>query len=443
MLAVQLAHASGNYPYDVHLVDPRPAPGQGLAYSAPRLEYLLNVRAGRISAFPDKPRHFVEWLREKGLPADEAEFCPRQTYGQYIQECVGQILGHAENGMQIQWHSQAAVAATIHKTDNTALVELTDGHVLRSDRVVLALGNFPPLGLAGAGLGGNFPPNYHPNPWTPGALAGIAPHDSVLLIGTGLTSVDVLMALHADGHQGPIMAVSRHGWWPTVHGPAQHAQYPSFYASDLAHLTNVGDVVRVVRQHIRAAQAAGYDWRDVLDSLRPDLGRIWSGWPLLEQERFLRHVASMWSVVRHRSPEQNVAVLEQLRSRGQLQTHLGRVRQIAPQGADLGVEVTHGSHRTHLAARHVIACTGPLLDYSRVQDPLVKSLREARYLLPDPLRLGIQTDEHGALLNADGLASSLFFTLGPSRRPAYFESTAVPELREQAAALAQHILSQL
>ncbi len=443
MLAVQFAHAKGHYPYDIHLVDPRPAPGLGLAYSAPRPEYLLNVRAGRISAFPDKPQHFVEWLRAKGLPGDEDVFYPRQTYGQYIQECVSQVLGEAANGMRIQWHSQAAIAATIDKTDNTALVELADGHVLRSHRVVLALGNFPPLGLASAGLGGNFPPNYHPNPWTPGALTGIAPQDSVLLIGTGLTSVDVLMALHADGHQGSIVAVSRHGWWPTVHGPGQHAQYPSFYASDLVHLTDVGAVVRVVRQHIRAAQAAGYNWRDVLDSLRPDLGRIWTNWPLPEQERFLRHVSSLWSVVRHRSPEQNVAMVEQLRSRGQLQTHLGRVRQIAPQGSDLSVEITHGSQQAQLLARHVIACTGPLLDYSRVQDPLIKGLREAQHLLSDPLRLGIQTDEHGALLDADGLASSLFFTLGPSRRPAYFESTAVPELREQAAALAQHILSQL
>jgi uncharacterized NAD(P)/FAD-binding protein YdhS len=345
--------------------------------------------------------------------------------------------------MRIHWHSQAAVAATIDKTDNTALVELVDGHVLRSHRVVLALGNFPPLGLAGAGLGGNFLPNYHPNPWAPGALTGIAPHDSVLLIGTGLTSVDVLMALHADGHQGPILAVSRHGWWPTVHGPAEHALYPSFYASELAHLTDVGAVVRVVRQHIRAAQAAGYDWRDVLDSLRPDLGRIWFNWSLLEQSRFLRHVASVWSVARHRSPEQNVAVLEQLRNCGQLRTHLGRVRQIAPHGSDLSVEISHGGQQAQLTARHVIACTGPLLDYSRVQDPLVKSLRGACYLLPDPLRLGIQTDEHGALLDADGLASPVFFTLGPSRRPAYYESTAVPELRAQAAALAQYILSQL
>jgi uncharacterized NAD(P)/FAD-binding protein YdhS len=136
-----------------------------------------------------------------------------------------------------------------------------------------------------------------------------------------------------------------------------------------------------------------------------------------------------------------VTVLEQLRGTGQLRTQLGRVRQIAPQGEDVQVEILHGGHQEYLTARHVIACTGPLLDYTRIQDPLVRSLRAAGHLLPDPLRLGIQTDEHGALLNAAGHASPLFFTLGPSRRPAYFESTAVPELREQAATLAAHLLA--
>jgi uncharacterized NAD(P)/FAD-binding protein YdhS len=342
--------------------------------------------------------------------------------------------------MRVHWHQQAAVDARLAADGKAAEVELADGQIVRSQQVVLALGNFPPSGPASFTAEGSFHPNYHPNPWAPGALAKIAPHDSVVLIGTGLTSVDVLMGLHADGHQGPITAVSRHGWWPTVHGPAQHPQYPSFYATELASLTEVKTVLHTVRQHVHAAAARGTDWRDVIDSLRPDLGHIWSNWPLDEQERFGRHVGALWSVLRHRSPAQNVAVLEQLRSTGQLCTKHGRVRQIAPQGEDIRIEILHGGQQECLTARHVIACTGPLLDYTRIQDPLVRSLRGAGHLLPDPLRLGIQTDEHGALLDAAGKASPLFYTLGPSRRPAYFESTAVPELREQAVAMAHHLL---
>ena len=51
----------------------------------------------------------------------------------------------------------------------------------------------------------------------------------------------------------------------------------------------------------------------------------------------------------------------------------------------------------------------------------------------------IPPQSQGALLAADGTAAKNLFTLGPSRRPAYFESTAIPELRQQAADLAAEI----
>jgi uncharacterized NAD(P)/FAD-binding protein YdhS len=90
-----------------------------------------------------------------------------------------------------------------------------------------------------------------------------------------------------------------------------------------------------------------------------------------------------------------------------------------------------------LAAPHVICCAGPLLDYGRISTPLVQQLRADGCLTPDTLRLGISTDTTGALLGAGGQPSAgWLYTLGASRRPAYFESTAVPELRQQAAALA-------
>ena len=90
-------------------------------------------------------------------------------------------------------------------------------------------------------------------------------------------------------------------------------------------------------------------------------------------------------------------------------------------------------------AHHVVCCAGPLLDYSRITDPLVAGLREANHLTPDPLRLGVLTDAQGALLGPDGNVVPALFTLGPSRRPTYFESTAIPELRQQAAKLAAEL----
>ena len=437
MVAMQLARLPGPLAGTVHIVEPRPVPGPGLAYTARRPEYLLNVRASFLSAFPDEPSHFSDWLRTNALSC-EYDFCSRQTYGRYLQEMVAGLLQQpAANGLTFHWHQQAAVAAEAAPDGRRATVRLASGPELLSDAVVLALGNFPPASPArpGAYLAH---PNFHGNPWAQGALRTIDPDDKVLLIGTGLTAVDVLLGLRADGHRAPVTVVSRHQRWPTAHGPAS-APYPSFYEQELRGLHTVAEVLAAVRHRVREAAAAGWDWRPVFDSLRPDLGRIWAAWPLAEQARFLRHLASIWAVLRHRSPPQNDEIVRGMMATGQVRMLSGRVSGIAVEGEELVVQTHYRLQQHALRTRHVISCTGPLLNYSRIQDPLVVSLRAAGHLQPDPLGLGIRTDAHGALLDAAQQASPLFFTLGPSRRPAYFESTAVPELRQQAVALAQEL----
>lgn len=437
-LVLQLRRQAALAQAEIHLVEPRELPGPGLAYTARRPEYLLNVRPGSLSLYHDRPNHFAEWLLQQpestaGMP----EFAPRATYGRYLHEELTAALAPACPEHGVQQHTSRAVAAPLLPNGRRA-VQLANGTVIQSDYVVLALGNFPPPPPTGPDLAYLAHPGYHADPWAANNLRRIGPDESVLLIGSGLTAVDVLLALRQDGHRAPITVVARHGRWPAAHGPVM-PPYPNFYP-DLAHETTVTGVVAVFKRHLRAAAAQGIDWRAVLDALRPNLGRIWAAWPLVEQHRFLRHLAGLWAVTRHRSPPQNAEAIASLTAAGLVQLHLGSVREIVPAGDQLRVRVgandTAGSWHT---AHHVVSCTGPLLDYGRIDDPLVVSLREAGHLTPDPLALGLLTDMHGALLTPDGAVAPALFTLGPSRRPAYFESTAVPELRQQAAALAIEI----
>src|SRR6202021_4074776 len=70
----------------VILIDQRPDFGLGLAYSTPSLRHLLNVPAGKISALPDQPGHFLNWLRKNHDPAaSEKTFAQRAIFGRYIQ----------------------------------------------------------------------------------------------------------------------------------------------------------------------------------------------------------------------------------------------------------------------------------------------------------------------------------------------------------------------
>ena len=436
-LALQLRQQPTLAGAEIHLVEPRAEAGPGLAYSARRPEYLLNVRAGGLSLYPTAPGHFAEWLARQpenalGVP----EFAPRATYGRYLREELAPALATA-NQHGVHWHCTSAVAAPLLPNGRRA-VQLADGRRIESDTVVLALGNFPPPPPCGPDHRYLHHPGYHADPWASGNIRRIGPDEDVLLIGSGLTAVDVLLALRHDGHRAPIAVVARHGRWPNAHGPAT-ATYPNFYP-ELAAVTTVTGVLAIFKQHLRDAAAQGIDWRPVLDALRPDLGRIWAAWPLVEQRRFLRHLAGLWAVARHRSPPQNARAVAELTAAGLVRLHIGTVREILPDGARLLVRVRPpGEPNAWHTADHVISCAGPLLDYGRMADPLVQSLREAGHLTPDPLHLGLLTDAHGAVLAADGRVAPGLFTLGPSRRPAYFESTAVPELRQQAAALAAHL----
>jgi uncharacterized NAD(P)/FAD-binding protein YdhS len=438
-LALHLARQPGPLPIEVALVEPRPAPGPGLAYSAPWPELLLNVRPRNLSVWADAPEHFAHWLaRQPEAAQGMPEFAPRATYGRYLaEELANALAGPAANGVRISHYPSEALAATL-LPDGRRAVQLADGRTLPSHTTVLALGNFPPPPPTGPDHRYLSHPGYHADPWAPGALARIGADESVLLIGAGLTTVDMLLALHAQGHRGLVQVIARRGHWPAVHGLANAPTYTNFYPGLAAETTVVG-TLRHLRRHMALAAAEGINWRAVIDALRPDLGRIWAGWPQDEQARFLRHLAGRWSQARHRMASSHRALLTELTASGQLQTVPGRAVEILPDGQQLRVGVAQaGQSRQWVATPHVICCAGPLLDYSRIATPLVQQLRADGCLVPDALRLGISTDATGALLGPAGQPSaSGLFTLGASRRPFYFESTAVPELRQQAAALAQ------
>ncbi len=437
-LALHLTRLPGPLPLDVALIEPRPLAGPGLAYSPPRPELLLNVRPAGLSLYADEPAHFAQWLAHQPEAADGVpEFAPRATYGRYLaQELAAALAAPAANGVRLRHYATEALAAPL-LPDGRRAVQLADGRTLASQATVLALGNFPPPPPTGPDHRYLHHPGYHADPWATGSLARIGATEPVILIGAGLTAVDMLLALRAQGHRAPVQVVARRGHWPAAHGPASDPCYPNFYP-ELAAEPTVAATLRRVRRHIARAATQGIGWRAVIDALRPDLGHIWAGWPLAEQARFLRHLAGRWSQVRHRIAPSGAAMLVEQTASGYLRTVPGRAVAIIPDRELLRVAVARaGQPAQWLAAPHVICCAGPLLDYSRITTPLVQQLRADGCLVPDALRLGMQTDANGALVGADGQPSTGgLFTLGASRRPAYFESTAVPELRQQAAALA-------
>src|ERR1700733_4130877 len=272
-------------PARVILYDKRPGFGLCLAYSTPSLRHLLNVPAGKISALPDQPDHFLSWLRRNHDPAaTEKTFAPRAVFGRYMQSLLKSTS---------QLEEEIATVIDVRLQSAGAVLTLDNGCELRADLVVLATGNFDPAPLAGITKAASDAGLYRHNAWAVETYEGLDPDSPVALIGTGLTGVDVVLRLRELGHRGRIIAVSRHGIFPNRHDdytPLRSAAIPSDTpATCVAYL-----------HALRAAIREGAEWRAAIDSLRDTTNELWLRLPIEEKKRFRRHLQRRWDVVRHR-----------------------------------------------------------------------------------------------------------------------------------------------
>jgi uncharacterized NAD(P)/FAD-binding protein YdhS len=419
----------------VVLIEREGCPGRGVAYGTPYAEHLLNVRAQNMSALADDPSHFLRWARlHYDCSVQPGDYLPRRTYGQYVESILRETS--EQNAGRFEWKQDEAVS--IRAIDRHAEIVLRSGRTIVADKVVLALGNFPP---SDPKFPGRTESNsrYVSSPWSPRALDDVEHDNSVLLVGSGLTSVDVAISLRSRGFNGKIHMLSRHGLLPRQHKPA--SQWPAFW--DGTSPRTARGLLRLIRTQVREAAAQNVDWRAVIDSLRPFTQKIWQSLPVKEQRRVLRHLRAYWDVHRHRIAPQIGAQMAGEMAAGQIELHAGRVTFY--QEAENGIEVSYCDRATQeskkLRVDRVINCTGPDSDIRRVNSPLLSSLIHQRFVRPDQLSLGLDTAQSGSLVDAYGMASDFLYAIGLLRKGNLWESTAVPEIRAQVSELALELIS--
>lgn len=410
--------------------------GRGLAYSTESPSHLLNVPAGRMSAFPEDAEHFLRWARRMAPGTGPGDFVQRRLYGRYLEEVLAEAVEAAAPGVELA--RVAGEVTGLAETRDGVRLELAGGERFEARRAVLALGNAPSADLPVPDGGLYASPRYRRSPWVGGGLGHIPKEDGVLVVGTGLTMVDAVLSLAEQGHQGPIHVLSRHGLLPQVHRPC--AVLP--WEAPVDEAPRLRPLLRELRRAVRGAQAQGRDWREVVDGLRPVTVALWRGLSTPERRRFLRHLRAFWDVHRHRMAPGVARTVERLQREGQLHVHAGRVH--AFRLTDSGVEARYRPrgerHEAALTVQHVVNCTGVDGAMTRASQPLMRSLLDAGLAQRDALGLGLATWDDGALVDARGRPSERLFTLGPLRRGDLWETTAVPEIRAQAHALATRLL---
>ncbi|HMR29615.1 MAG TPA: FAD/NAD(P)-binding protein [Geminicoccaceae bacterium] len=413
----------------VYLVEKSGRLGQGLAYATANPQHLLNVRASRMSAFEDEPDHFLRWLDQ--LPPAEREaagvstgagiFVRRSVYGDYIQSLLRDAINRLGGARNLFIVTDSAVG--LKPIDGGLDLETACGRCYGVDAAVLALGNFPP--------DNSDAPSQAGSPWDPQVLDRLDPGRPLLLLGTGLTMVDICIELLGRGFTGPIHAMSRRGQLPQPHAPAPTWSGLHLDAEDRR---SVASLLRAVRRCVAEAREQGVGWRSVMDSLRPHIQLLWQEMSPADRHRFLRHLRPWWDSHRHRVAPTIARVLDGARAEGRLKVLAGRLERLEPDGAGI---VAHWTQRggvagEPIAVQRVINCTGPGGDLTRVDDPLVQQLLRDGLARQDRWRLGLETSGAGAIVGHDGRPSARLFGVGPVTRGTFWEITSVPDIRQQA-----------
>lgn len=426
----------------VWLIEKRERFGSGLAYSTDNPSHLLNVRAANMSAFADRPADFVEWLATTngdatGSRDPSGTFVERGTFGRYIGARLAEVLAGIPRE---RFHLVSDQAVTLRRAGAAWELALAGGESVTVDVAIVATGYVPPVDPGQGNPALAWGPAYHGDPWSLATTDSLPPDAPVLLLGTGLTMVDLALTLIERGHRGPINALSRRGLIPRFH--AQAPAWQPFLAPPLP--TTIMQLLRRVRREIALAKAAGIGWRSVIDAMRPQTIDLWRALDFGERQRFLRHLRPWLDVHRHRMAPDIARRLAEARRSGQLRIQAGRLLRAQPAGEEM-VEVIYAPRGSRSEAAYrvarVVNCTGASCDYSRIRDPLVRDLLSFGLARPDPLGLGLDVTTDCALIDRDGRAADRLYAAGPITRGAFWEMTAVPDLRRQCEILADRVLA--
>ena len=377
-----------------------------------------------MSAWAAEPDHFANHFEAEG--GDRKGFAERRLFARYL----GQILDHAIDSGHVR--TVAATATAASRNDGVWHVHFDDGESIEARALVLAIGNQEPQGLrvfAGAEQ------RFVSNPWGNQAQAAVnelaATGGAALLVGTGLTMIDLVLSLNAAGHNGRILALSRRGLVPRGHSdfkpaPVEQNQLP------------MGSLRALWRWLRRRSAEVG--WRAAVDSLRPYSHALWQALDVEQKRRFLRHGRPWWDVHRHRIAPQVADTIMWMIAENRLEIAAGRIVAARDLGDALEVEVRcRGANETRsLRFAYAFNCTGPLQAIVHTKDSLLRSLFDSGAIQEDPLGVGLEVDGRSRAAGGERL-----WALGPLTKGRYWEIIAVPDIREQAAAVAEDIALEL
>ncbi len=430
-------------PFSVALIQKGHATGKGVAYSTTDPSHLLNVRAGRMSAYAAESSHFCEWLRQQpkypealGPDKENEAFVPRYLYGRYLQDTLQAALTGKREEFVIDFIP--AFATNVEQEDGYILTT-DDGRKISANRICIATGIEAPNALPGM-KEPIIDSRIHINPWLE-KFPALESTGDILIIGTGLTMIDNVLSILGSGYKGKIIALSKHGHLPMPHPSVKPGTKPDPSLKlpyDLSTLFNF--IKKRIQEH---PDPEGWE-EPVLEDIRPYSQQLWFNFSPEEKHRFLRHLQHHWSKLRHRIPYPIYLKLQEACNNGQLVLHGGKIEQLQPNADDMRVTIRDRKNNTfHYHVQRIFNCVGPVLNVEQSTNPFLRSLSQQGFIRNCTSGLGPDATMEGKVIGQNGQINDQIFVIGPLMRGVVWEAVAVPEIRNAAQLIAKDISQKL
>jgi uncharacterized NAD(P)/FAD-binding protein YdhS len=405
------------------------------------------VIAGKMSAYPDNPTDFVNWLSKHPEYKNDSQeliassFVPRARYGEYLDD-VWKVTKELASSKNIDLQFKQEEVIDLFRDKNGILVSTNRQHYT-FDKIVLATGNQLPRNPNIENNNWLNSLRYSQNPWKY-KISNLDNVKPMLILGNGLTMVDTVIQLREQKIENQIISLSPHGFNILPHRNfsiqmedwlIKLGKNPSLYSI----ITEINNQLKKLKKH-------GISAEPLIDYIRPQAQSLWRNFTLKEKKIFLSKLRHLWGVARHRLPFVTYDIIQKERIQNKLKIISGKL--ISVTELSDSTEITYFDKvlekEETIEISYIINCTGPESDFTKSNSTLLKNCIAKGILTQDELKLGIRTDINSfQTINSNNEINSSIYTLGSTLRGELWESTAINELRSQAKMLAEKLLSEI
>jgi uncharacterized NAD(P)/FAD-binding protein YdhS len=399
--------------------------GKGNAYGCTSPFFRLNVREDLPIVFSEDPLHFARWAKAN-IDDPEAKtsagfFYRRADFGRYISELITAEI----NFDKIQC-IQSKVCA-LNQAHSLWKLETADGDVINAEKVIIATGNSPPTWpcTIQTEIGEQGSERMVENPWTGHYLSSISAEEHIVLLGGGLTALDAIYALAAQGHRGLITMVG-----PRPLLPPSQAQWIRQKQPNWPKNLTPAKLLRFIRQYLPPVATTTTKWQNAWEELRPNLNSIWQQFTPHQRQIVFKRLGWAWSLYRFRASPQTIKAYEQLKANHQIQFVVGRAKKVECSERAITVQLNTGQS---IQANRIINCTGV------GSDLFLNKLIADSIATPDPLGAAIAVDTSLNVMKPNLQAWNNLWMLGPATMGSFGDVIAASSISKQAEQLALQI----